>query len=182
MLDEAPQRWTGGGDLFFVGNVAHYPNRRAIEWIAQRLAPALDALGCKAKLRIIGAVRGDLSAAALSPNLEFLGPATRADVLANFLSCSLFLAPIENKFGSKIKLLEAVSFGTPFAASASARSGLPGLSAPVLDLDAPASAARQIAELLARPEAVRAVSATISAYVGGALIDQRRRWEQLLLA
>ena len=55
--DPRPSRWrhTGARTPFFVGNVAHDPNLRAIEWLATRLAPELEVVDRDTEIRIIGA-------------------------------------------------------------------------------------------------------------------------------
>ncbi len=59
VFDPSPSRWrhTGAGTLFFVGNVAHDPQLRAIEWLATRPAPELEAVDRRAEIRIIGDAR-----------------------------------------------------------------------------------------------------------------------------
>jgi hypothetical protein len=66
------------------------------------------------------------------------------------------MAPIANNYGSKIKLLQCLSLGTPFLATSNALTGLRDLDAPLIALDdAPAAAAVRTPPKSARPKAKR---------------------------
>ena len=74
-------------------------------------------------------------------NVDLLGASTNAAVEDLYQGCALFVAPIANSHGTKIKLLQCLSLGTPFLATNNALTGLCGLEVPLIDLgDAPAAA------------------------------------------
>ena len=154
-LDPKPLRWSCHADqrLFFVGNIAHYPNRLAIEWIVQKFAPHLWEVCPAARISIVGARPDQL--APYAPNLDLLGPADAATARDLFLSASLMLCPVENDYGIKFKAVEALSYGTPILASHQTHLGLPHLEGHgVIDLDDPEGAAGIAAGLLGDPQAL----------------------------
>ena len=135
------------GILFFVGNANHLPNRQAIEWLCFKFAPEL-AKHSAARIVIVGA-GADAFPSGVPGNVDLLGASTTEAVEELYQECGLFLAPIANSHGSKIKLLQCLSLGTPFLATRNALSGLRGLEAPLIDLDDAPAAARLAAALLA---------------------------------
>lgn len=106
VFDPHPSRWrpTDSRTVLFVGNVGHDPNRQAIDWLCTRLAPALD--DHSVGVRVIGVGADGASAEWQQPNVEFLGTADEETVRSGLALARLFVAPISNAFGSKIKLLD----------------------------------------------------------------------------
>jgi hypothetical protein len=182
LFDPAPQRWLYGGrrNLLFVGNVNHYPNLQAVAWIATELAPALEALHGDARIEIIGAAAEGVPAEWRRPNISYLGVGDAALVTAKLLQSDLFIAPIANNFGSKIKLLDCLSYATPFMATEEAMSGVTFLDGvPRMRLDWPREAAASIAELLQDGAALTALSRRLDEQLSGALKDQEGIWSRL---
>lgn len=183
IFDPKPQRWAGenGRDIFFVGDIRHYPNKFAVEWIVDRLSPALESIASPATINIIGASSDQLNGHRLLSNVRLHGTTSNADVLERFTNCGLFVAPIANKFGSKIKLLDCLSMGTPFAATEGALSGLPFLNGiPKFDLADPLPAATLITGLLLDPARRRSISLNISDQVADQLLLQKDAWRAAL--
>ena len=61
IFERGVQSWHGGvGNLFFVGNANHFPNRQAIEWLCFRFAPELGKQSA-ARIVIVGAVADDFA-------------------------------------------------------------------------------------------------------------------------
>jgi hypothetical protein len=182
LFDPAPQQWSyrGGGSVVFVGNVNHYPNLQAVEWIATRLAPALEALQGDARLQIVGAAAEGVPAAWRRPNITYLGVGDAALVTTKLLQSDLFIAPIANNFGSKIKLLDCLSHATPFMATEEALSGVTFLDGvPRMRLDQPHEAAASIAALLQDGTALTALSRRLAEQLSGALKAQEGIWSSL---
>ena len=57
MFDSVDRKWTDKNrrDILFVGNIGHYPNRDAVEWICTKLSSPLLAIDPGISIRIIGA-------------------------------------------------------------------------------------------------------------------------------
>jgi hypothetical protein len=147
IFDGADRKWINKNrrDILFVGNIGHYPNRDAVEWICTKLSPSLLAIDPGISTRVIGAEAGNVPAGWRRPNVEFLGVGDATLVDWELCETGLFLAPISNPFGSKIKLLDCLARGTPFAATKQALSGLAQLSGvPLIRLDDPDRSAQMI--------------------------------------
>lgn len=176
-------RWSykGNKDIFFVGNTIHYPNRMAMEWICTKLAPHMEALDPEVRFRLIGAAEADVPESWRRPSIEFLGVADDKEVTRRFTDSAVFVAPIANNFGSKMKLLECLSHGTPFVATVPAMSGLPFLNElDTIDLQQPKQAALTIYELLRNPEKLEALSRRNDALTAEFQGNRYGAWGRLL--
>ncbi len=100
-FDPRPEPWRHSGtrNCLFVGNIGHYPNRLAANWLTTRLA-----LGCTGSHPISGSP----SSAATPdqnppedrhPNLECLGIADAATVEALMRTADLMLCPWKTTMG-----------------------------------------------------------------------------------
>ena len=127
MLGERDARWryTANRHIYFVGNVSHFPNYDAVEWLATCFAPEMEKRDPGVLVVVVGASRDDVPPEWLRPNIEFRGFATTEEVRERFVTSDLFIAPVANNFGSKIKVLECFAHGTPLIATKSALSGVP---------------------------------------------------------
>ena len=183
LFDPKVKRWNGAGSksLFFVGNVGHHPNKKAVEWIVLRLAPALLNLNSSATIDIIGGTHEQISSDACPANVRYHGVASSDEAVQKFTDCGLFIAPIKNNFGSKIKLLDCLSYGTPFAASRAALSGLPFLNGvPLLDLEDPVGSAQTLDALLNDSAKRASMSSSIANALNDQLQAQAKIWEMVL--
>jgi glycosyltransferase involved in cell wall biosynthesis len=179
ILGESAQSWQGGdGNLLFVGNANHFPNRQAVEWLCVKFAPEFAKRNA-ARIVVVGAGPEDVPSGVPS-NVDLLGLSTTATVEQLYRGCGLFMAPIANNYGSKIKLLQCLSLGTPFLATSNALTGLRDLDAPLIALDdAPAAAA--VAAALLEDHGRRAkLSKRLKAYHSRALDAQRQSWRDIL--
>jgi glycosyltransferase involved in cell wall biosynthesis len=167
--------------IFFVGAIGYYPNRLAIEWLCTGLAPELLQLDSSIGINIIGAERGHVPEQWQLPNIHFLGFADRAEVLRQMSTADLFIAPIANSFGAKIKLAECVSHGMPLLATPAALSGLPFLTTiPQMDLAQPRAAAMQVCAYLDHPQQLLALSDHVASRLQDARGRQIEEWADLL--
>ncbi|MET0195184.1 MAG: glycosyltransferase [Hyphomicrobiaceae bacterium] len=179
IFERGVQSWHGGvGNLFFVGNANHFPNRQAIEWLCFMFAPELGKQSA-ARIVIVGAVVDDLPSG-VPGNIDLLGTSTKEAVEELYRGCGLFIAPIGNSHGTKIKLLQCLSLGTPFLATRNALTGLRGLDAPLIDLDDAPAAAKMAADLLDDRGRRIALSERLHAYRSQGLEAQRQAWCKLL--
>jgi hypothetical protein len=110
-----------------------------------------------------------------------LGVADKATVTDEFCAADLFVAPIANPWGSKMKLLDCLAHGTPFAATTDALSGLPFLAGvPELRLDHPRQAAKVVAALLANPGRLIELSESSGRLLAAQLNAECGAWGRLL--
>ena len=151
MLAEREPRWRYSATkrLFFVGNVAHFPNHQAVEWLATRFATQLEKRDGDARIVIIGAEKEKVPRDWLRPNVDYLGYASKEDVQDRFIGSDLFIVPIANDFGSKIKVLECMAYGAPLISTEGGLSGIPFSDlVPKFSLDDPHGAAQLACDLI----------------------------------
>ena len=173
--------WAGAKTIFFVGNIAHYPNYAAAEWLCGDFAERLQSVDPEITINIIGAAAEDAPAEWVRPNVRLMGRSTKEEVLAQFCGCGLFIAPIANNFGSKIKVLECMSHGTPMVATSGALSGVKHRSSvPTISLDNPSGAADIAVRYLNSPDALRALSKEIAVSFAKGVEESGSAWPELI--
>ena len=133
--------------IFFVGNVNHYLNKEAIEYIIVKLAPFVAELIPDIRFKIIGASDSDVPFR--HPSVDLLGISNAEEVERQFLNCQLFICPFKKNLELRMKILEALSYGTPFLLSPGLLLRLPHLKGfPSLSVDDPVQAAKTIATFI----------------------------------
>lgn len=109
--------------MLFLGSFRHTPNRVALDWFARSVLPSIVARVPQARLLVAGSdppphhQLDDPSGA-----IELLGFVE--DIEPLFAKCALFICPIRNGSGVRVKLLEAFACGIPVV---STRLGAEGL-------------------------------------------------------
>lgn len=188
VLNRSDLQWSYRGTrcVLFVGSMSagtmmHYPNRLAIEWICDRLAPALAQIDDKVRINIIGATAEQVPHGWRCSNINFMGRADEGELVHQLTTADIFIAPIANNYGAKLKLAECVSHGMPFIATEGAMSGLPFLDfMPRIHLTRPNAAARIIVEYMNRPEELTKLSQSIVTRALQARMDEKVAWETFL--
>jgi hypothetical protein len=183
-LDPKPVQWSykASGRVFFVGAIGHYPNQLAIEWMVNRLAPEISALGADVKLTIVGAIPQDVPEARKYKNVEFLSFSDDATVAKLFTDSDMTLCPIENDYGVKFKSVEALSYGIPLFASRQTLLGLPQITpTPAIDLDQPKEAAQTLCALLANSDSLIDLARTQQREQMDFIVSQQGIWSKTLM-
>lgn len=184
-LDAKPKQWdySGTRSAMFVGSVHHYPNRLAISWISELLAPAMLELGSDIRLTIVGAAEADVPEKARLPNIDFLGPSDSETVASLFQSADLMLCPIENDYGVKFKAAEALAYNTPLLASKQTLLGFPYLKdMPAIDLTNPQEAATTLCNLIDNPDKLRGLARSQERQQRSFVETQNDIWSRTLRA
>jgi glycosyltransferase involved in cell wall biosynthesis len=151
--------------MLFVGSFKHEPNRVAMEWFAGKVMPHLLARQPKAKLVVAGS---DPPPAHAWPDyggsLELLGFVDDVrDVLARY---AVFVCPILNGSGVRVKLLEAYAAGIPVVSTTVGAEGLTAKEGEYcLTADDPAAFADKVAWLFENQDAAAAMTARARAEV-----------------
>jgi len=113
-LEDISGDWSHPGmDRFlFLGSLAHRPNRLAADFLLDEVWPLLRNALPEAELVLAG--RGFDNYLAARPETEGVtAPGFIPDLGPLFRGCSLFLAPLPEGGGIKIKILEALARGIP---------------------------------------------------------------------
>ena len=109
--------------LLFLGSFRHTPNQIAMEWFTQQVMPYILRLEPRARLVVAGSDP--------PPRHAFGGPAESVELLGFvpdiqplLSSCALFVCPIRNGSGVRVKLLEAFASGIPVVSTTLGAEGL----------------------------------------------------------
>lgn len=115
--------------LGFIGSIQHSPNKRAIEFLIHHIFPLLEQRNIQFRVFIAGSNEAAYIAnqVANSPvknkkTILNLGPVK--DVKDFYQNIDVLVAPIFSGSGSRIKILEALSFGVPVITTDIGREGL----------------------------------------------------------
>ncbi|MCJ2142945.1 glycosyltransferase [Methylobacterium sp. E-066] len=183
VLDVSDLRWSkrSNNRIAYVGNIAHYPNFLAIKWIAEHFAPLLLSRDPNITIRVVGADAGDVDPNWKLSNIDYLGVGDNKLVENELTDCSLFIAPIENNFGSKMKVLQCLSHGTPVIATKEALSGIPFREQlPQIRLANPLDAAALCVELLSETGVCQRLSEKQSSLYQQMVSSRSSIWKNLL--
>lgn len=138
--------------LLFVGSAAYFPNREAILWMIRKLMPEIRRIDSTITLTCVGTSKRDVGLIEDIAGVEFAGFVSNEQLQALHLACDLFICPIIEGGGIKIKLLEACSYGLPIIATDESLRGIEFLNevAPRLTRD-PCADAKSIVSLFGNP-------------------------------
>jgi glycosyltransferase involved in cell wall biosynthesis len=110
-------------DVLFVGTFGHTPNRAGVNWFLSEVWPQIANAVPEARFRIVGT--GDwASLRARHPRLEsvdYVGSVD--DISEEYMRARLAISPIRQGGGSKIKVIEACSFGRPVVSTSHSSRG-----------------------------------------------------------
>jgi glycosyltransferase involved in cell wall biosynthesis len=164
---DGPTPSTCAQTLLFVGIFNHLPNRDGVAWFLKNCWPYLISKCPDARLRIVG--RGDWASMAVQfpniKNVDFVGEVD--DLAPEYHAARMAICPVREGGGSKIKVLEAASYGRPVMATSHSLRGFDGLQ--INDLsqaDDPRDFADGCVQIITDPK--------ISDQMGTALCDWQR--------
>jgi hypothetical protein len=182
ILDAPPRRWNCSGNrrMFFVGNIQHYPNFLAMKWLAEQFAPALALRDRNCRISIVGATKDQVPQSWLLENIDYKGFCDQ-ESLDHLFRTSLFVAPIENDFGAKLKVAQCVAYGTPLLATEGALSGIPFREhVPQFSLADPTTAVNLAVELVIDSSRLTVLSDVLTREHQRALDLRNESWLQLV--
>jgi glycosyltransferase involved in cell wall biosynthesis len=167
------QRWRhiGSKTLLFVGSAAYFPNEDAIRWLLNSLMPRIWDIDREVTLRLIGTAEADLLSIPSSPNVEFLGFVSDAQLERAYLESALFVCPVVLGSGIKIKVVEALSYGMPIALTEESSAGVEFAKAVQrFERDNADAVARNLVGLLSDSGRLESMSASIAQDYDEALV------------
>ncbi len=146
-------------NVLFVGTYGYSPNFVAAEYLVRKIWPRLSRLCPEAKLLIAGPRSEELpSFRTPDPRVQFLGFVPNLDEL--YSRTRVFCCPVQSGGGTRLKILEAASYGIPVVSTPIGAEGIE--MAPEREIILRQSAdelATACAELLADPERAKRVGA-----------------------
>ncbi|WP_338664458.1 glycosyltransferase family 4 protein [Pararoseomonas sp. SCSIO 73927] len=118
-----PAKPTDEPTLTFVGGIGHTPNREAAERMVRHIFPLVRARRADARLIIAGQGSEELGPATGNPpGVEFRGFVP--DIEALYDRTAVFVCPMLNGGGTRIKLLDAAAYGLPVVSTRMGASGI----------------------------------------------------------
>lgn len=110
-------------NILFLGTYGYDPNVVAAEYLIREVWPHLTRICPNARLLIAGPHPEQIPSYRHSPKgVEFLGFVS--DLAALYLRTRVFCCPIQSGGGTRIKLLEAASYGVPIVATSLGAEGI----------------------------------------------------------
>jgi glycosyltransferase involved in cell wall biosynthesis len=172
-FDPGPRGWAPAGEgLVFAGGMNWYPNREAVLYFVRDIWPELIADHPERKVTIIGQSPPDeLIAAARDPRVSVTGFVP--DVRPYIRAASIYICPIRDGGGTRLKILDALAMAKPLIATGLAVEGL-GLEEEIhyLRAETPQDYLRQIRRL----EADTTLQERL-ARAGRELVERRFAWD-----
>ena len=160
-IDLSPEKWSGTKNktLFFCGAFYFHPNREAIEWILNELAPILSK---DIKIKIAGKETDKIPKRMIKDNVEILGYVLKEELYNLYKTSSAFICPIIYGSGVKIKVTEALGYGMPIMATKESLEGLDYINIkPLIDRKDLQKTKQNIEELLNNQEELQSYSADL---------------------
>ncbi|MBU6281532.1 glycosyltransferase [bacterium] len=151
--------------ILFVGFFRHDPNVEAVEWFAREVLPRVRDAVPEAVFRVVGAYPPDglRTLAATTPGFELTGrvPSTAP----HYRRATVFVAPILQGSGTRLKILEAMASGSPVVSTTIGAEGLGAGPGEIRIADDPAAFAEAIVALLRDPAERDAIARRARAFV-----------------
>ncbi|MBG99706.1 MAG: glycosyl transferase [Solibacterales bacterium] len=144
--------------LLFVGSFQHTPNLHAISYFIEQILPIIRTRRHSVRLLVAGAqAPPDLVNTIDVPGVQFLGRVD--DIRELYATCSIFVCPILNGSGIRVKLLEAFAVGIPAVSTALGAEGLSTQSGEIIELaETPDKFADATISLLENPIRARSMA------------------------
>lgn len=158
--------------LVFAGGMSWYPNREAVLFFLREIWPALLQDRPERTVTILGQnPPEELVAATRDPRISV--PGFVPDVRPYIEAASIYICPIRDGGGTRLKILDALAMAKPLVATGLAVEGL-GLEEEVhyLRAETPEEYVRQIRRIETEPELGRRL-----ARAGRELVEQRYAWD-----
>jgi glycosyltransferase involved in cell wall biosynthesis len=109
--------------VLFVGDLNYRPNRQAVEWLLERVAPAVRAREVGVRFVIVGA--GPRPGLTDGSGVEFAGYVD--DLLPHLAAARVVVAPMLSGGGIKLKVLEGMAAGRAMVTTPVGAEGITGL-------------------------------------------------------
>lgn len=98
--------------ILFVGSLVYKPNREGLEYFVKEIFPLIRRARPEVVLRVVGRSNSEQALPWLCQSgIEFLGTVTCVD--AAIESAAISICPLLSGLGTRIKILESLSFGKP---------------------------------------------------------------------
>ncbi len=149
--------------ILFVGFFRHEPNVEAVRYFCREVLPRVRRARPETRFRIVGAYPPDVvRRLAETPGIEVTGQVD--DIAPYYRAAAVFVAPVLQGSGTRLKILEAMASGCPVVSTTIGAEGLGATDGRELLLaDTPETMAAAIERLLAEPELARRLASAARA-------------------
>ena len=163
--------------ILFVGFFRHEPNVEAVRYFCREVLPRVRARVPTARFRVVGAYPPDvIRRLAADPAIEVTGRVD--DIAPYYRSSAVFVAPVLQGSGTRLKILEAMASGCPVVSTTIGAEGLGTRSGQELLLaDTAPAMADAIVRLLEHPDESAALARRARA-----LVEARFDWDAIAAA
>jgi glycosyltransferase involved in cell wall biosynthesis len=109
--------------LLFTGSITYQPNLEGVRFFLDRVLPVVELWAPRVKLQVTGRLPERPPPEMRHRRVEFTGRLSSLDHL--YRNARLFVLPLQFGTGTRIKLLEAMSYGMPIVSTRKGAEGLP---------------------------------------------------------
>ncbi len=122
-FDDNPDKFNIN-NILFCGTLDYAPNKEGLLWFCDKIFPIVQQKITQIKLTIIGKMNNNDPYFQLQNNLaiDFIGPVN--DVAEYYIKSSIAIVPLLRGSGTRLKILEAMSFGNPVVSTSIGAEGL----------------------------------------------------------
>lgn len=151
--------------ILFVGFFRHEPNVEAVRYFCREVLPRVRAAAPEARFRVVGAYPPEVvRRLADDPGVEVTGQVD--DIVPYYQSSAVFVAPVLQGSGTRLKILEAMASGCPVVSTTIGAEGLGATDGrEVVITDDAAAMADAIVRLLRDPASAAALAARARTFV-----------------
>ena len=110
--------------LLFVGGLEWYPNAQAVSYLLEHVWPKLNKQVADISLSVVGRGKHDKLEKYASENKRIFAPGFVDDVRPIMEEASIYVCPIKDGGGTKLKILDALAMGIPIVADPIACEGI----------------------------------------------------------
>jgi glycosyltransferase involved in cell wall biosynthesis len=115
--------WSSAPTLAFVGTLAYTPNRDAVRFFVDAIFPHIVRAIPDARFHVVGSDPSpEILALAAPPRISIFGSV--AEVAPFMRAATVGVVPLRNGAGTRLKILEAMSFGKPVVSTTIGAEGL----------------------------------------------------------
>ncbi|MEM9810591.1 MAG: glycosyltransferase family 4 protein, partial [Pseudomonadota bacterium] len=148
-----------GKTVVYVASEGHVPNREGALWFLKEVWPLVIAEVPDATFRVVGIGKWAMTLAPFKdlPGLDVMGFVE--DIADGYQGANIAISPINDGGGTKIKVLEAMSFGLPVVSTPHSLRGFSdGVVQAAIGAGEPSAFAKALIALLKNPEQRRAMA------------------------
>ncbi|MBZ5857991.1 glycosyltransferase family 4 protein [Flavihumibacter profundi] len=160
--------------ILFCGSLDYRPNKEGLLWFYEKIWPLIREMDSEIKLVIVGRGNKDDYKLLIKDNsVDFVGEVE--ELYPYYHDCCISIAPLLSGSGTRLKILEAMSFGTPVISTEIGAEGIlynNGIN--ILIANKPTEFANKIIELTRNAQLINELS-----YNGRKLVEDTYSWDKI---